>query len=483
VLSNEKQFNRDLYGGLMHSFIMWGFLTLFIATLIIMVDQYAFQKVLHMTFWEGDFYLAYSFIVDAMGLLFVVGIGMAMYRRYWVRNHRLWGRHTSTEDDIFIWTLFALGIGGFLLEGLRIYSAGIPDHEIVSFVGYGLALGFNGIGLATLGSRAGRAQWFGAERREPPLARVVDPLADRLLLHRVGSLRQAVPHALLLRERRHARREGGSAPSERPSDLDATNAESIDDFTWKEILDQDACTKCGRCSSVCPAKASDRPLDPRNVILDLKSYREDLDAGGEEQPIVADGGTSVINAETMESCMACMACMDACPVEIEHLKSFTRLNRQMTDQGDVAPSMQDVFQNVMQNGNTFGDSPRNRGDWADELEFDVTDAREEKEDSTSGTSATSRATTSATSRSPARSRPSSRKRTSASASSSTTRSSTATTSAASAKSCSTSNLPATTSRPGRTVSSTKSSVRTPTPTTRSKTSIRRSTSTSSRTIR
>jgi len=156
VLSNEKQFNRDLYGGLMHSFIMWGFLTLFIATLIIMVDQYAFQKVLHMTFWEGDFYLAYSFIVDAMGLLFVVGIGMGyVYRRYWVRNHRLWGRHTSTEDDIFIWT-FALGIGGFLLEGLRsapgprgcgAYSAGIPDHEIVSFVGYGLALGFNGLGL------------------------------------------------------------------------------------------------------------------------------------------------------------------------------------------------------------------------------------------------------------------------------------------------------------------------------------------------
>ena len=37
------------------------------------------------------------------------------------------------------------------------------------------------------------------------------------------------------------------------------------------------------------------------------------------------------------------------------------------DQGDVDPGMQDVFQNVMQNGNTFGDSPRNRADWADDL--------------------------------------------------------------------------------------------------------------------
>ncbi|SDD84416.1 hypothetical protein SAMN05192552_10571, partial [Natrinema hispanicum] len=140
VLSNEKQFNRDLYGGLMHSFILWGFLTLFIATSILMVEEYAAKKLFGLSFWNGDFYLAYQFMVDAMGLLFVVGIGMALYRRYWVRNHRLWDRHTSLEDDLFIWTLFALGIGGFLLEGLRVYSAGIPDHEVVSFVAYGMAL-------------------------------------------------------------------------------------------------------------------------------------------------------------------------------------------------------------------------------------------------------------------------------------------------------------------------------------------------------
>jgi Fe-S oxidoreductase len=69
--------------------------------------------------------------------------------------------------------------------------------------------------------------------------------------------------------------------------------------------------------------------------------------------------------------------MDACPVEIEHLKSFTRLNRQMADQGDVPPTIQDVFQNVMSKGNTFGDSPSARADWTEDLEFEVADAREE----------------------------------------------------------------------------------------------------------
>ncbi|MCU4741239.1 (Fe-S)-binding protein [Natronoglomus mannanivorans] len=367
VLTNEKQFDRDLYGGLMHSFIMWGFLTLLIATTILAIDMDAWQLVLGQeSFWVGDFYLGYQFVVDAMGLLFVVGIGMALYRRYWVRNHRLWGRHTSSEDDLFIWTLFVLGVGGFLLEGLRILATGYPEFEIVSFVGWGTALALETVGVDQ--SLATTLHWWAWWSHALVALAFVAWIPYAKPFHMLSSFANVVT-----RDENSARRLPGI-----PADLEATNAETIDDFTWKEILDQDACTKCGRCSAVCPAKASDRPLDPRDVILDLKSYREELDAGTtDQQPIVADGGTSVIDAETMESCMACMACVDSCPVEIEHLNSFTRLNRQLVDQGDVDPGMQDVFQNVMQDGNTFGNAARNRADWADPLEFDLTDAREE----------------------------------------------------------------------------------------------------------
>ncbi|ARS89307.1 heterodisulfide reductase-related iron-sulfur binding cluster [Natrarchaeobaculum aegyptiacum] len=385
VITNEKNFNRDLYGGLMHSFILWGFLTLLIATLIIGFEQYTTELIFGFVFWEGDFYLAYQFIVDAMGLLFVVGIGMAMYRRYWVRNHRLWGRHTSREDDIFIWTLFLLGVGGFLLEGARIYATGMPDHEVVSFVGYAIAMLLQAIDVPTTGA-AVEATLEGTDYaaiasfgyNAESLHWLLWWSHSLLALFFVAWIPYAKPFHMLSSFANVvvADEKAGRRLPNVPADLDATNAESIDDFTWSELLDQDACTKCGRCSGVCPAKASNRPLDPRNVILDLKKYREHLENGGDEKEIIADGG--VIETETMESCMACMACMDACPVDIEHLQSFTRLNRQMTDQGDIAPSMQDVFQNVMQNGNTFGDSPRSRGDWSEELEFDVADAREEE---------------------------------------------------------------------------------------------------------
>ncbi|KTG08199.1 Fe-S oxidoreductase [Haloprofundus marisrubri] len=366
VLSNEKQFDRDLYAGVMHAFVLWGFLTLFIGTSILAFDMDIWTKLLGQeSFFQGNFYLSYSLVMDAMGFLFVIGVAMALYRRYAVRHERLWGKHTSREDDAFIWTLFLLGVGGYVIEALRIAGTGFPEFETVSFVGYFLAMVFDGAGMS-----AGQAEslyWAGWWSHSLLALGFIAWIPYAKPFHMISSFANVVTRD----------EKAGSRLPGVPADLDHVNAESIDDFSWKEILDQDACTKCGRCSSVCPAKASGRPLDPRDVILDLKSYRESLDAGEtESKPIVADGG--VIASETMESCMACMACMDACPVEIEHLSSFTRMNRQLTDEGAVQSNMQDVFGNLMQKGNTFGDPPRKRADWADDLDFDLTDAREEE---------------------------------------------------------------------------------------------------------
>jgi Fe-S oxidoreductase len=368
AFSNEKQFDRDLVGGLMHSFILWGFLTLLIGTTILFVDKYAYKPVTGSSFYVGDFFLSYSFVMDLMGLLFVCGISIAIYRRYVVRNERLWGKHTGYEDDLFVWSLFVLGVGGFALESVRIlgWLGGPQDFEQVSFVSYFLATVYEGVGLtasqaqaiypAVWWSHSIVALWF--------IAWI--PYAKPF--HMLSSFANVVT-----RDPKAGVRLPG-VPADPAAD---TSTEDIDDFTWKQLLDHDACTKCGRCSSVCPAKASGRPLDPRDVILDLKAYREERDAGGEDVPIVADGGTSVIDAETMESCMSCMACMDACPVEIEHVTQFTEMNRQLVEQADVDSNVQDVFQDVMQQGNTFGNPARNRPDWTEELDFEIPDARED----------------------------------------------------------------------------------------------------------
>ncbi|WP_251342194.1 heterodisulfide reductase-related iron-sulfur binding cluster [Haloplanus halophilus] len=369
LLTNEAQFDRDVYAGVMHTFIVWGFLTLLIGTTILAVDMDVWTKLLGRdSFFVGDFYLSYSLVMDAMGLLFVVGVGMALWRRYGVRDPRLWGKHTDLEDDAFVWTLFVLGVGGYVVEALRILGTGFPAFETVSFVGYGLALAGRAAGVA------------------PGTAEAVYTVAwwshALLALGFVALLPYAKPVHMLTSMANVVTRDGkaGKRLPGVPADADPADigTGSVDDFTWRELLDQDACTTCGRCSSVCPAEEVGRNLDPRDVILDLKAYRERRAAGeGEDLPIVADGGESVIAAESMNACLSCMACMDACPVDIEHVRQFTGMNRRLTESGQMDPHVQDAMMNAFQQGNVFGDPARKRPEWTDALDFEVPDAREE----------------------------------------------------------------------------------------------------------
>jgi len=373
ALSNAKQYDRDIVGGLMHTFVFWGFLTLLIGTTILGIDMDLYRPLTGESFFVGDFYLSYSLVMDAMGLLFVVGVGVAIWRRYGRRMERLHGRHTSREDDYFLWSLFLLGVGGYLTEAVRILGTSATrdvSFETVSFVGWAVK------------------DWLAMAGMTPEMATAAYPVVwwshSLLALAFVAWVPYAKPFHMLssfanvvTRDERAGVRLPGVPADASPDEIGPSE---VDDFSWKQLLDQDACTKCGRCSSACPAKESGRPLDPRDVILDLKQYREDRDAGGEAVDIVADGGTSVIDSSTMESCMACMACMDACPVEIEHLTHFTEMNRRLTESGQMDEHVQDAMMNVFQQGNTFGEPERKRPDWTDDLDFEVPDAREEAVD-------------------------------------------------------------------------------------------------------
>ncbi|GGO03340.1 (Fe-S)-binding protein [Haloarcula pellucida] len=370
ALSNRKQLDRDTVAGVMHAFVVWGFLTLLIGTTILGIDMDLYRPLTGDSFFVGRFYLSYSFVMDAMGLLFVVGVGVALWRRYGRRMERLHDRHTSREDDLFLGALFVLGVGGYLTEGVRILGTSTVrdvSFETVSFVGWFVRDVLLLAGMTPeMAAGAYPFVWWSHSLVALWFVAWIPYAKPFHMLSSFGNL--------VARDEKAGVRLPGVPADAAPEDIGPSE---IDDFSWKQLLDHDACTKCGRCSSVCPAKEAGRPLDPRNVILDLKRYREDRDAGGEDVPIVADGGTSVIDAHTMESCMSCMACMDACPVDIEHVTQFTEMNRRLTESGEMDEHVQDAMMNVFQHGNTFGDPERKRPDWTDDLDFDVPDARDQ----------------------------------------------------------------------------------------------------------
>ncbi|MFB6086367.1 MAG: 4Fe-4S dicluster domain-containing protein [Halodesulfurarchaeum sp.] len=369
VGSNVKQFDRDLFAGLMHSFIFWGFMTLLMATTILAFEMDIWVKLLRRQhFFNGDFYLSFSFVVDVMGFVFLLGMAMALFQRYVTRKDRLWGEHTRLEDDLFVWSLFLLGVGGFLQEGVRIVGAGMPDFETVSVVGWTLASIFTSVGMTPdMAAALYRPLWWSHAFLALGFVATV-PYAKPV--HMLTSYANVIA-----RDPKAGKRLPGVPEDASPEEIGTS---TIEDFSWKQLLDHDACTKCGRCTSVCPANQSGRPLDPRNVILDLRKYGRELEAGEtEEIPIISGDEDSVIDPITMESCMTCMACVDACPVEIEHVTQFTEMNRRLTESGQMDENVQEAMMALFQQGNSFGEPEGTRAEWTEELDFEVPDAREE----------------------------------------------------------------------------------------------------------
>src|SRR6266498_1478445 len=107
-----------LYAGLMHLFIFWGFIVLFIGTIIVLLEADIARPYFGISFYQGAFYVAYKLIINFFGLFFVIGLLMALWRRY--GQHLPKFRRNLSDDAIVLAILLFLGLTGFLLQALRL---------------------------------------------------------------------------------------------------------------------------------------------------------------------------------------------------------------------------------------------------------------------------------------------------------------------------------------------------------------------------
>jgi len=173
-------------------------------------------------------------------------------------------------------------------------------------------------------------------------------------------------------------------------DTDVFGIGKVEDLTWKGLLDLGTCTECGRCQSKCPAWATDKPLSPKQVILDLRDHafakapfllaseaeREHLSAdvlAEAARPLV--GGTDVngvIDPEALWACTNCGACVEECPVDIEHIDHINGMRRhQVLVESAFPTEATTMLNNLERRGNPWGMAEDKRADWIGELDFEV----------------------------------------------------------------------------------------------------------------
>ncbi|MCD9199921.1 heterodisulfide reductase-related iron-sulfur binding cluster [Aeromicrobium wangtongii] len=197
---------------------------------------------------------------------------------------------------------------------------------------------------------------------------------------------------------------GGLQPiyiNEKPLDLEAMEdleeedfeklgVGKLEDFSWKGILDFTTCTECGRCQEQCPAWATDKPLSPKLLVMGLREHAYAkaplLNLSEEEQakltdeqkqelerPLIGDESMyGVIDPDVLWSCTNCGACVQQCPVDIEHVDHIDDMRRfQVLVESNFPAELNNIFKGLERKGNPWGMSPKNRMDWAKDLDFEV----------------------------------------------------------------------------------------------------------------
>ncbi len=355
---------RDPAAGVMHACIYFGFIVLFMATVVLEIDH---QLPGSLKFLHGQTYEAYAAAADLAGVAFVVGITWAIVRRYVQRPYRIRIK-TKPEDAVILGTFFVLGVTGFMTEALRIALVGRPAFEKWSFVGYplsNLVKDWSASGL----SDAHRWLWT---------IHVVSLLGFLAILP-VTKLRHMFtsPMNMYLKDRDRPKGAMKPMPNLMETDLETFGAVKIEDFTWKQLLDTDACTICGRCTSVCPAHATGKPLDPREIVLKVGEVMSATGAPVVSPPVGVDPDITVaadsvferISADEIWSCTSCKACDEICPVNIEILDKILDMRRYLTlMESDFPAELGNTYRSMENSNNAYGMNQGDRGDWAAQLE-------------------------------------------------------------------------------------------------------------------
>ncbi len=145
----------------------------------------------------------------------------------------------------------------------------------------------------------------------------------------------------------------------------------VEDFTWKGLFDSYSCTECGRCSDSCPATFTQKPLQPRLLIHDIKMnlLKNANKDGHKEVALIGEGGEGSVKEDVIWECTTCGACMEVCPVFIEHVPRIVDMRRHLVEMKTKFPEeLLLLFENMESRSNPWGIAPTERTKWAADLD-------------------------------------------------------------------------------------------------------------------
>ena len=251
-------------------------------------------------------------------VLALIGVATAFYIRKVVRPRRFEGSHLGEADLILAW------IAGIVATLLLLHAT---DSQVFAWAHVLLILGF----LAYL------------------------PHSKHL------HIATAAINVYFGRTRARGRLEPLRFDDETPEEEMRFGIGTVEDLTWKQMMDAMSCTECGRCQDACPAFATGKTLSPKLVVMGVRDHLFEegpkalaARAAGEEYD--GPGGRVHRPVEEMVwDCVTCGACVEACPVNIEQIDHILDLRRHLVMVESRFPSeAEPMLRDVERQANPWG---------------------------------------------------------------------------------------------------------------------------------
>ncbi|TYB34727.1 MAG: 4Fe-4S dicluster domain-containing protein [Flexistipes sinusarabici] len=352
VFSQQKVI-RERIPGIFHGIFFWGFLLLFIGTLLVFLQADFTNPLFGIKFLTGIFYLVFSLVLDLAGLAAIVMLSALLIRRFFIKPE---GLETIRDDYIIHSILLVILITGFVIEGLRMSVTELGSGSILPYfspVGMFAANIFAGFDAGSLQGAHKFIWWF-----HFLLAMTFIGIIPFTKLRHIFTTSANLMF--------HDNRPKGfiNTPDLEDEQSEQFGCEQLTDFTWKDIFDGDACTKCKRCQDRCPAYATDKPLSPMKVI---QQFQEAAFYENSENMV------DFVTPDVLWSCTTCRACQETCPADIEHVNKILEMRRNMVLMKGEFPGDEVVTaaDSLEVNGNPLGFGFAKRGDWADGLDVSL----------------------------------------------------------------------------------------------------------------
>jgi Fe-S oxidoreductase len=368
-----KFFKGEQPAGLVHALVFWGFLVLGAQVATMFLQGWIPDA--HLPFM-GVHQLGgpYMFVRDTMEAIVFVCALFLLARWLFIHPRRLMGFEPAEsklagqshwEAMLILCFIATITSTGMIYDGGKmVYMAGNPDIEAEKSWSWA-ALAMSGA-LAPLGAEGAKTAadvaWWVHNL-------VVLTFLNLLPLSKHFHVVTALPNVFFSKTEPR----GALSKPVYDEETEIFGKSQLRHFDWKQVLDMYTCTECGRCSAECPATATNKPLAPRQMLLNMRDqlYEKGHDVLNEDWlEKIVDAEGDWVTDEVVWSCNTCRACEEACPVHIEYVDKIVDMRRHLVQEEARFPTeLTRTFKGMETQGNPWGIGADKRDEWAEGMEI------------------------------------------------------------------------------------------------------------------